>query len=128
MDWHAVTLASILAIRSWTIWNEAIGLPNCLRSCVYLSACLERAHLEPGRHPADPVPGQTQHARGVAERIATLQAVRFRHPAVVQGDLAVLDHLEGHLVLDLLDAEAGRRLVLDDEALDLVVVDDRAPR
>ena len=35
--------------------------------------------------------------------------------------MAVLDDLERNLVLDLLDAEAGRRLVLDDEALDLVV-------
>ena len=42
-------------------------------------------------------------------------------------DQAVLDHLERHLVLDLLDAEAGRRLVLDDEALDLVVVDVARP-
>src|SRR4029077_8929405 len=39
----------------------------------------------------------------------------------LQRDLAVLDHLEGDLVLDLLDAEARRGLVLDDEALDLVV-------
>src|SRR5207344_2987822 len=31
------------------------------------------------------------------------------------------DHLERDLVLDLLDAKAGRDLVLDDEGLDLVV-------
>src|ERR1700684_142083 len=35
--------------------------------------------------------------------------------------MAVLDHLERNLVLDLLDTEAGRGLVLDDEALDLVI-------
>jgi hypothetical protein len=34
--------------------------------------------------------------------------------------MAVLDDLERNLVLDLVDAEAGRGLVLDDEALDLV--------
>src|SRR6185436_1456705 len=57
----------------------------------------------------------------IAERIAALQAVCFGDPHILQRDLAVLDHLERNLVLDLLDAEAGRRLVLDDEALDLVV-------
>ena len=35
--------------------------------------------------------------------------------------MAVLDHLERNLVLDFLDTEAGRGLVLDDEALDLVI-------
>src|SRR3984957_4904479 len=35
--------------------------------------------------------------------------------------MAVLDHLERNLVLDLLDTEAGRGLVLDNEALDLVI-------
>src|SRR3954449_6195659 len=62
-------------------------------------------------------------------------AIRFRHPHVLHRDLAVLDHLERDLVLDLFDAEAGRGLVLDDEALHLVVAqvarpDDRniAPR
>ncbi len=82
---------------------------------------LERAHLDAGRGPTDHVPRHAQHTRGVAERIATLQPVRFRHAHVLQRDLAVLDDLEGNLVLDLLDAEAGRGLVLDDETLDLVV-------
>src|SRR6202043_2164213 len=53
--------------------------------------------------------------------IAALQTIRFRHSYILQRDLAVLDHLERNLVLDLLDAEPGRRLVLDNEALDLVV-------
>jgi len=30
-------LASIFASRSCTIWNDAIGLPNCRRSWAYLS-------------------------------------------------------------------------------------------
>src|SRR5208283_3516497 len=47
--------------------------------------------------------------------------VRFRHPNVLHRDVPVLDDLERNLVLDFLDAEARRRLVLDDEALDLVV-------
>jgi len=42
--------------------------------------------------------------------------------------VTVLDNLERDLVLDFLDAEAGRRLVLDDESLDLIVGGDRAPR
>ena len=83
--------------------------------------CLERAHLDAGRGPTHHVPRHPQHARGVAERIAALQAVRFRNPHVLQRDLAVLHDLERDLVLDLLDAESRRRLVLDDEALDLIV-------
>src|SRR6267378_622260 len=35
---EAVMLASIFARRSCTIWNEPIGLPNCKRSWLYLSA------------------------------------------------------------------------------------------
>src|ERR1700752_249432 len=41
--------------------------------------------------------------------------------------MTVLDHLERHLVCDFFDAETGRRLVLDDEALDLVVGDVSRP-
>ena len=36
-------------------------------------------------------------------------------------DVAVLDDLERNLVLNLFDAEGWRRLVLDDEAPDLVI-------
>ena len=46
---------------------------------------------------------------------------------VLQRDLAVLDDFERDLVLDLLDAEAGRGLVLDDEAFDLIVSDIARP-
>jgi hypothetical protein len=35
--------------------------------------------------------------------------------------MSILHDLQRHLVLDLLDAEAGCRLVLDDESFDLVV-------
>src|SRR5882672_5103971 len=83
--------------------------------------CLECAHLDAGRRPTHHVSRHPQHACGIAERIAALQAVRFRHPYILQRNLAVLDHLERNLVLDLLDAETGRRLVLEDEALYLVV-------
>ncbi len=38
---------------------------------------LERAHLDAGRGPADHVAGHPQHPRGVAERVAALQAVLF---------------------------------------------------
>ena len=47
--------------------------------------------------------------------------------AVLQRDQAVLDHLERDLVLNLLDAEARRGLVLDDEGFDLVVSDVARP-
>src|SRR4029077_5236155 len=82
---------------------------------------LERAHLDTCRGPTHHVPRHAQHARGITERVAGLQTVRFRHPHVLEGDLAVLDHFERNLVLNLLNAEAGRGLVLDDEAFDLVV-------
>src|SRR5882672_5471298 len=85
------------------------------------------AHLAPRRLPAHEIARHAEHPRGVAERRVGLEAVRLGHPAVVQRDLAVLDHLERDLVLNLFDAEAGRRLVLDDEALDLVVGDVARP-
>src|SRR6202023_837593 len=52
---------------------------------------------------------------------AAPQPVRLGHPDVLQRDMAVLNDLQRDLVLDLLDAEARRRLVLDYESLDLVV-------
>src|SRR5882672_4347776 len=89
--------------------------------------CLECAHLDAGRRPTHHVSRHPQHACGIAERIATLQAVRFGHPYILHRDLAVLDHLERDLVLDFLDAETGCRLVLDDESLDLVVAEVARP-
>ena len=77
--------------------------------------------------PTHHVPCHPQHACGIAERIAALQAVRFRNSHVLQRNLAVLDHLERNLVLDLLDAETWRRLVLDDESLDLIVAEIPCP-
>src|SRR5262245_54561980 len=66
--------------------------------------------------------GAAQHERGVAECASSpLQAIRVRHAAMVEGDFAVLHDLQRDLVLDLLDAESWRRLVLDDETPDLVV-------
>src|SRR6266478_1575786 len=85
------------------------------------NGCFEGTHLDAGRRPTHHVSRHPQHARGIAERIAALQAVRFRHSHVFHRDLAVLDHLERDLVLDLLNTEAGRRLVLDDESFDLIV-------
>ena len=58
------------------------------------------------------------HARGVAEGLsAGREPICFRHSAVLHRDLTVLDHLECDLVLHLLDAQAGRRLVFNDEDL-----------
>src|SRR5258706_604713 len=86
-----------------------------------LDRVLVGAHLTSRRLPAHEIPSHAEDPRGIAERGIGLQAVRLGYPAVLERDLAVLDDLEGDLVLDLLDAEAGRGLVLDDEALDLVV-------
>src|SRR3954471_525167 len=85
--------------------------------------CLERAHLDAGRGPTHHVPRHSQHPRGIPERVATLQAICFRNSHVLERNLAVLDHFQRNLVLDLFDAEAGRGFVLDDEALDLIVGD-----
>src|SRR5260370_1255720 len=94
--------------------------------CV-LDGCFECAHLDAGRRPTHHVSRHPQHACGIAERIAALQAVRLGYPHILQGDLAVLDHLERNLVLDLLDAETGRRLVLDNESLHLIVAEIARP-
>src|SRR5437870_2946547 len=88
---------------------------------------LERAHRAPRRHPSDAVARHAQDSRGVPERSVVLEPVRLGHPAVVERDQAVLDDAERDLVLHLLDAEAGRGLVLDDEALHLVVRDVARP-
>src|SRR5215467_14788765 len=89
--------------------------------CV-LERVLVGAHLDSRRLPCNEVPRPAQHARGVAEGLsAGREPICLRHPAVLHGDLTVLDHLERDLVQHLLDAEAGRGLVFDDEALDLVV-------
>src|ERR1700733_3181988 len=88
--------------------------------CVF-QCRLERAHLDTGRGPADHVTRHPEHPRGIAERVAALQAIGFRYPDILQRDDAVLNDLERDLVLNLLDAESGRGLVLDDEALHLIV-------
>src|SRR5580658_5659389 len=85
------------------------------------------AHRASSGHPRHGVACHLQHLCGVAERVATLQAVRFRNANVLERDVTVLNDLERNLVLDLVDTEARRRLVLDDEALDLVVDDIARP-
>src|SRR6476620_3026819 len=121
-----------------TPWRAPHARPSaCLRHAAALAArhtllrVFERrlisAHRASRRHPRYGVARYLQHLGGVAERIAALDAVRFRHPNVLQRDVTVLHDLERNLVLDLLDTEAGGRLVLDDEALDLVVGDIARP-
>src|ERR1700722_11887343 len=85
------------------------------------------AHRASGGHPRHGVACHLQNLRGVAKRVAALQAVRFGYPDVLQRDVTVLDDLEGNLVLDLVDTEARRRLVLDDKTFDLVVGDIARP-
>jgi len=50
-----------------------------------------------------------------------LKTIFFRHAAIFQGDVTVLHDLERDFVLNLVNAKAGCRLVLDDETFDLVV-------
>src|SRR6266404_2424065 len=88
---------------------------------------LERAHRASGRHPGDGVARHLQNFRGVAKRVAALETIFFGHAAIFQGDVAVLHDLERDFVLNLVNAEAGCRLVLDDETFDLVVGDIPGP-
>src|ERR1700692_317889 len=88
---------------------------------------LRGPHLDARRRPTDHIPRHPQYPRGIAERVAALQAVRFGNAHVLQRNLPVLDHFERDLVLDFFDAEAGRGLVLDNEALYLIVGDIARP-
>ncbi len=84
--------------------------------------CLEGAHLDAGGSPTHHVARHSQHPRCVAERVTALQAIRLRHPHIRQGDLSVLNNFQRDLVFHLLDAESGRDLIFNDEALDLIVI------
>src|SRR4029077_9852877 len=92
-----------------------------------LKCSLVRAHRASGRHPANGVAGYLQHLRGIAERVTTLQAVCFRHAHVLQRDVTVLHDLKRDFVFNLVDAEARRGFVFDDETFDLIVGDVAGP-
>src|SRR6476646_6138819 len=92
-----------------------------------LKCSLVSAHRASGRHPANGVAGYLQHLRGIAERVTTLKAVCFRHAYVLQRDVTVLHHLKRDFVFNLVDAEARRGFVFDDETFDLVIVDVARP-
>src|SRR4029077_19514383 len=78
---------------------------------------LESSHRASGRHPANGVAGYLQHLRGIAERVTTLKAVCFRNAHVLQRDVTVLHDLKRDFVLNLINTEAGRGFVFDDETL-----------
>jgi len=104
--------------RSCTIWNDAIGLPNCSRSCVYLSVCSKAPIWDAGRSPTHHV-AVIRSTRAVSRNeLPACRRFRFRKPDVLQGDLAVLEPPERDLLLDLLDAEAGRGFILGPISLD----------
>src|SRR5262249_15657499 len=89
--------------------------------CV-LERVLVCAHLASCRFPSSVIPRATQPPGSVAEGVNTgREPICFRYPAILHRDLAVLDYLERNLAQHLLDAEAGRALVFDDEAFDLVI-------
>ena len=48
--------------------------------------------------------------------------VLFRQPNILHGDQVILDDIERELVLNLLDAKPGSRLVLNDESFDLEMI------
>src|SRR5256885_8955246 len=92
-----------------------------------LKRSLVGTHRASRRHPGNRVAGHLQNLRGVTERVAALKTIFFGHAAILQGDMAVLHDLERDFVLNLVNAEAGCRLVLDDETFNLVVVDIAGP-
>src|SRR5205809_3113109 len=92
-----------------------------------LKRSLVGAHRASRRHPGNCVARHLQNFRRVAERVTTLKTVFFRHAAIFQGDVAVLHDLERDFVLNLVNAEAGCRLVLDDETFNLIVGDIARP-
>src|SRR5215470_9727713 len=122
---HALTRNGVTKHLGKKVLNE-LERADRLSELQSLLCVLERvlvgAHLDTRRLPCNEVPRPAQYARGVAEGLsAGREPIYLRHPAVLHGDLTVLDHLERDLVQHLLDAEAGRGLVFDNEALDLVV-------
>src|SRR5438874_4602939 len=92
-----------------------------------LKRSLVGAHRASRRHPGNGVARHLQNFRGIAERVPALETIFFGHAAIFQGDVAVLYDLERDFVLNLVHAEAGRGLVLDNESLDLVVGDVARP-
>src|SRR5437868_13762127 len=87
-----------------------------------LDRSLKCAHRASGRHPGNGVARHLQHFRGVAERVAALETIFFRHAAIFQGDVAVLHDLERDLVLNLVHATPWCGLVFNPETYDLSVV------
>src|SRR6267378_4226057 len=85
------------------------------------------AHLAPGCFPPHEKPRHAQHFRRIAERAVLLEPILFRDAAFVEGDQAVLYYLQRNLVLNLLHAEAGSGLVLDNETFDLIIGDITRP-
>src|SRR5277367_1807580 len=73
--------------------ERADGLAELVALLRVLERGLISAHRASGGHPRHGVACHLQHLRGVAERVAALEAVRFRHPDILQRDVAVLDDL-----------------------------------
>src|SRR5947208_16113913 len=92
-----------------------------------LDRSLKCAHRASSRHPGNGVARQLQHFRGVAERVAALETIFFRHAAIFHSDVAVLHDLERNLVLNLVHAKPRCGLVFNDETFDLIVVDVARP-
>src|SRR6266404_584695 len=55
-----------------------------------LDRSLERSHRATSRHPGNGIARHLENFRGVAERIAALETVCFRHAAIFQSDVTVL--------------------------------------
>ena len=83
MAWHAVTLASILAMRSWISLERGDRLAKLQALLRVFQRGFIGAHLQSRGHPADAGPGLAQHVCGVTERLGVLQAVGFRNAAVL---------------------------------------------
>src|ERR1700677_4686313 len=89
------------------------GLRVC--QCIFVGT-----HLATNSFPCNEAACHAKHTGGIAERGIVLQAVLFGHLAVLECDQPVLHNAQCHLVMDLLNLEAGG-LVLYDEALHLAI-------
>src|SRR5258705_1629138 len=85
-----------------------------------LDCRFEGAHLDAGGRPTHHVARHAQYPSGIAERVSALEPVRFWDANVLHRYHAVLDDLQRDLVLDFLNTEAGRGLVLNYDTLDLI--------
>jgi hypothetical protein len=67
--------------------------------------------------------GKPKDPHRIAKGQVALEAILFRHRAIVERDHAALNDSQRDLVLDFFCGETWGGFVLDDETFDLIVID-----